>query len=253
MWAWYILWFSYPNNPVNRSRCHFRRVREYEQLKRPIAKALQKACGAGPEKVKGVLERFKRVPFYRDSDTEVIPPAFDASEELAAFCYSMVRLRKPSTVVETGVGRGVTSYYVLQALEENAKGHLYSIELPWLRRGYRRLVGKFVPASLRPRWTLIFGPGACETRRILATVGTIDMFVHDSAHTYLNQLAEYRIALAGMKTGGILISDDVANDALLEAGEQFGYQPIITTQRDCGYIGVIVKEGKEIPHHKRLH
>jgi len=89
-------------------------------------------------------------------------------------------------------------------------------------------------------------------RRILGTIGTIDMFVHDSAHTYLNQLAEYRIALAGMKMGGMLVSDDVANDALLEASEQFGYQPIVMTQSECGYIGIIVKDGNQSASPQKL-
>ena len=240
-WAWHILWFSYSNNPVNRSKRHIRRVKEYEELISPLATVLQKTCGASPKKVNDVLKQFKRIPLRRDSDIEVIAAAFDASEELAALCYSMVRLRQPSIVVETGVGRGVTSYYVLRAMEENATGRLYSIELPWLRRSYRSLVGKFVPASLRSRWTLVFGPGVREMKRILATVGTMDMFIHDSAHTYLNQLAEYQIALEGMRTGGILVSDDVVNVALLETSERFGCQAIVTTQSECGYIGVIVR------------
>lgn len=252
VWAWHILWYSYPNNPVNRSNRHIGRVREYNQLAFPLAEVLQKACGASPERVNDVLKLFRGVPFCRDSDTEIIPAASDASEELAELCYCIVRLREPSTVVETGVGRGVTSYYVLRALEENAKGHLCSIELPWLRQGYSHEVGKFVPASLRSRWTLIFGPGVREMRRILGTVGSIDIFIHDSAHTYLNQLAEYRIALTAMTTGGILVSDDVGNNALLEVSEQFGCQPIVTTQRDCGYIGIIVKTATTPYRHKSV-
>lgn len=244
---WHTLWSCYPNYPVNRSKRHNRRVRNYEQLAVPFAEVLQKTCGASPQCLNAVLKQLREVRLHRDSSTKVIPADFDASEELAELCYCMVRLTEPSTVLETGVGRGVTSYYILRALEDNAKGHLYSIELPWPKRGYRDEVGKFVPASLWSRWTLLFGPGVREMKKILDSIGTIDMFIHDSAHTYLNQLAEYRIALTGMKTGGMLVSDGVCNDAFLEASEQFGCQPIVATQSKREYIGVVVKEGKKSP------
>jgi hypothetical protein len=44
--------------------------------------------------------------------------------------YSIVRAYKPEIVVETGVAHGVTSAFLLCAMHENRKGHLYSIDLP---------------------------------------------------------------------------------------------------------------------------
>ena len=55
-----------------------------------------------------------------------------------------------------------------------------------------------------------------------------------------------------MTTGGILVSDDVGNNALLEVSEQFGCQPIVTTQRECGYIGIIVKTATIPYRHKSV-
>ena len=43
VWAWHILWYSYPNNPVNRSNRHIGRVREYNQLAFPLAEAISKS------------------------------------------------------------------------------------------------------------------------------------------------------------------------------------------------------------------
>ena len=94
--------------------------------------------------------------------------------------------------------------------------------------------------SLRSRWTLIFGPGVHELRKLLGKLGNIDMFIHDSNHTYLNQLAEYRTALAWMDTGAILISDDIGNDALMEASEEFSRHIMIAKQGKSQNIGIIV-------------
>lgn len=51
-------------------------------------------------------------------------------QSLGALVYAIVRVLKPEIVVETGVASGLSSAYILQALEENRKGKLYSIDLP---------------------------------------------------------------------------------------------------------------------------
>jgi predicted O-methyltransferase YrrM len=218
-----------------------KRLEEYEQRELLLIDALQIACGASCEQVSDLLNDSKRACPARESKDSVIPATFDASEELSQLCYTIVRLTKPSTVVETGVGRGVTSCYILQALSENDKGHLYSVELPMLERGARQATGSSVRVPLRSRWTLIFGPGDREMKRLLSKVKNIDMFVHDSNHTYANQLSEYQSALAWLNKGGILVSDDVGNDALLEASERFGCEWMVTRQTKSLYIGIIIR------------
>lgn len=42
--------------------------------------------------------------------------------------YLLMRLLKPASVMETGVAAGVSSCFILQAMQDNNKGHLYSIE-----------------------------------------------------------------------------------------------------------------------------
>ena len=44
--------------------------------------------------------------------------------------YFLIRELKPEKIIETGVHRGVSSLFILQALEDNEKGELYSIDLP---------------------------------------------------------------------------------------------------------------------------
>jgi len=49
---------------------------------------------------------------------------------LAPYLYVAVRALKPSIVVETGVGSGMSSSFILRALAMNGFGTLYSIDLP---------------------------------------------------------------------------------------------------------------------------
>lgn len=217
------------------------RVREYEQYELVLANMIQRACAVSYEKVNYILNEFKGVSVNRELERFVIPPMYDASKELAQLCYSIVRLTKPSLIVETGVGRGITSFYILRALEKNGKGSLHSIELPPLELGSKQEVGCFVPISLRSNWNLIFGPGVSEMNKLKRKLYKIDIFVHDSNHNYNNQLAEYKIALDWLKPGGILISDDVGNNALLEVNDKIDGTLMVARQSKPLYIGIIVK------------
>src|SRR5205085_9625877 len=48
----------------------------------------------------------------------------------AGILYALIRARRPSVIIETGVCNGVSSAVILTALERNQHGHLYSIDLP---------------------------------------------------------------------------------------------------------------------------
>src|SRR5258706_11605345 len=75
----------------------------------------------------------------------------------AEFCYAIVRARRPEVVVETGVGFGVTTAFILAALAQNEHGTLYSVDLPPLGVGAAEQVGFLVPEEFRSRWRLVRG------------------------------------------------------------------------------------------------
>ena len=98
--------------------------------------------------------------------------------------YALIRLLRPATVVETGVADGATSAYILQALEDNGRGHLHSIDLPSERLPPGAAPGWIVDASLRHRWTLRIGASGQLLEPLLSELDSIDVFLHDSLHTY---------------------------------------------------------------------
>lgn len=145
------------------------------------------------------------------------------------YLYWAVRVIRPSVIVETGVFRGISSAFILAALAQNEEGHLVSIDLPEAR--YRTEDGRedsselpkgvetgfAVPDRLRKRWTLIKGDSRVELPQLLDRLGTIDMFYHDSEHTYTMMSWEYNLALKFLRPGGVLVSDDVGwNSAFAE-------------------------------------
>jgi predicted O-methyltransferase YrrM len=178
----------------------------------------------------------------RRKGNSVLPTDLDGSKELARVCYISVRLLKPLVVVETGVSRGVTSAFILKALDVNGKGTLYSIELPHLSRVLENDIGSYVPNYLRHRWKLILGSGQKEIQKLRKKINIIDMFVHDSDHSYANQLLEYRLAWAWLSQGGLIISDDVQTSAFMDFCNENSEDPVVLKQdKDTGFIGMIRK------------
>jgi predicted O-methyltransferase YrrM len=127
--------------------------------------------------------------------------------------YVCVRILKPDLMVETGVASGSSSAYILHAMELNRKGFLYSIDLPNAATGASLPEGKqtgwLVPHQLRHRWKLIFGRSQGKLPILLKELGSIDAFLHDSEHTYEIMYFEYQTAWKHLRSGGLLLSDDV--------------------------------------------
>jgi len=166
---------------------------------------------------------------------------WSATSELAATTYALIKLLKPELVVETGVGAGVSSWTILQAMEENGTGRLISIDLPTPNTELLPEVGYLVPKDLRHRWDLRTGPSQKLLPQTLKELGKIDIFQHDSRHSYSNQLREYQTAWPFITDGGLLVSDDVSNDALHDASRTWQREPTIIGQSKESPIGLVRK------------
>lgn len=126
--------------------------------------------------------------------------------------YALVRLLRPRVIVETGVADGVTSSYILQALEDNGEGRLYSVDLPHYLLPEGKGPGWIVDDRLRGRWDLRVGKAEDLLPPLLEELGSIDMFLHDSLHTYEHMLFEFRSAWPRLKPGGLFLSHDVGQN-----------------------------------------
>jgi len=176
------------------------------------------------QKIKEILRAVKKKGFMRHKfsfghagDLEVI------------MLYTLVRVLKPNIVVETGVASGRSSWAILDALKDNNDGKLYSIDLPQFFSGkepekfmtkegkleFKGFVpigyepGWLVPQNLRERWELILGKSQEKLPPLLENLGSVDIFYHDSEHSYENMMFEFRTVWPYLKEGGFLLSDDI--------------------------------------------
>lgn len=147
----------------------------------------------------------------------------------ARLLYAIVRSIKPDIVVETGVCNGVSTFVVLLAMEENQAGELYSVDYPTFsddpapvfQRDYypdnhifssipkNKQPGWIIPDYLTNRWELRTGKSQRELPPLLNELNEINMFIHDSDHTFPCMMFEYELAWEYLKPGSVLLSDDV--------------------------------------------
>jgi Methyltransferase domain len=178
----------------------------------------------------------------------------DGDAGLVRAIWCLTRHLRPKNVVETGVAHGVTSRFILEALEKNGSGHLSSIDLPPMERVWREQVGLAVSESHAGRWTYIKGPSRLRLPKLLSQLGQIDLFIHDSLHSERNVRFELDRAWANLRPGGAIVVDDVdANWGFRSFTKTFsGHQSVICEAEPLhpdlrrfnqkGLFGIIFKE-----------
>ncbi|WP_158750836.1 class I SAM-dependent methyltransferase [Acidobacterium sp. S8] len=175
----------------------------------------------------------------------------DAGFVRAIWC--LVRHMKPKMVVETGVAHGVTSRCILEALEKNGEGRLWSIDLPPLERDWRKQVGVAVGNRYGDRWSYIKGSSRLHLPDLLSRLGQIDLFIHDSLHSERNVRFELDRAWTVLRPNGAIVVDDVdANWGFQTFTQTFPHQrsmicdaepiqPDLRRFNQKGLFGIILK------------
>lgn len=130
--------------------------------------------------------------------------------------YCLVRAESPSTVVETGVKWGEGSLFALEALRRNGHGELVSIDIgrkempaahPWPT--HYDEIGFFVPENLRDRWRLVKGDAIEELHEHGESLAPVDVFYHDSKHTYEFIWNELQAVRPHMADNGLIACEDI--------------------------------------------
>ena len=135
--------------------------------------------------------------------------------------YYVIRILKPKVLVETGVHNGRSTSFILQALSDNKKGKLYSIDIGHdivydSESGVQDVIfpsnlepGWLIPSNLKTKWEFIQGDSNKLLPELLNKLKTIDFFSHDGEHTDSAMLFEYEESYKYLTNNGILMSDDV--------------------------------------------
>jgi predicted O-methyltransferase YrrM len=161
--------------------------------------------------------------------------------EDALFLYWLVRKLKPTTIVQTGVCNGLSSAFMMLGLVKNGpEGRLHAIDLPpvfnpadqaWTVKDkvYGVVIpegmssGWMIPDAYRDRFEVWTGGARALLPKMVDKVDAIDLFYHDSDHTYGHMMFEFREAKRKLRPGGVIVADDVSwNASVWDFADQHG-------------------------------
>lgn len=137
------------------------------------------------------------------------PITFNADISFAKLCYGLTRHLACERALEIGIGYGITSAVVLSAMERNERGRLVSLDLPSLADPSGRYIGLAVPSRLKAKWTMHLGGSRSRLRNLLDEIGSLDLFISDSANVFTLQRYEFETAWPSVRPGGFAIFNNV--------------------------------------------
>lgn len=153
------------------------------------------------------MQRYERV--YRDIVSSIGIGNNDPDPSLGFTFACAIRHLRAERVVEAGVARGVSTRLALEAVRDNGRGHLWSIDLPYVTAQSARQHVLAVTPDLHEHWTFVRGSTRRKLAPLLDQIGPITVFMRDTLPTPRTVLEELETAWAHLNTGGLVISDDV--------------------------------------------
>lgn len=153
--------------------------------------------------------------------------------EDALFLYWAVRQLNPKVIVQTGVCNGLSAAFMVLALAKNgSNGKLHAIDLPhifnsadpaWKVKG--KVYGVVIPEGKKSGWLapefyknhfqVLEGDAKILLPDLVKKLGNVDMFYHDSDHTYDHMTFEFNTVKPYLNKSSVVIADDISWNASL--------------------------------------
>lgn len=149
--------------------------------------------------------------------------------------YVVSRIIQPTTILEIGVANGVSTVYLLAALEEGEhESRVHAMDRPSFERdvkerpGSRALNGRggVIPTEKEVCWLAPIGTRENHNHQlhigdftetlpsILEVLGGLDLMLYDASKDATEMEYAYETGIESLNEGGVLLSDDVnGNDA----------------------------------------
>jgi predicted O-methyltransferase YrrM len=149
----------------------------------------------------------------------------------------LIRKIRPTTVVETGVANGESTRRILSVFRELnlTESKLFSFDVdPRVASG---------ELFSNPQFNFVLVDSQNKFSNGMKDIGLIDLFYHDSDHSYINQMLEYDTAWDILNPqNGVLVSDDINwSNAFLDFCKKVKRTPFLLSDRGK-FSGVIFKD-----------
>lgn len=154
--------------------------------------------------------------------------------------YAVAESLSAKRVVETGVAMGYSSLALLLSLSKR-DGMLFSTDRPYPLKDYDKYVGHLVSGEFRSNWKLFRMPDKDGLKKVFRLCDQFDLIHYDSDKSKDGRLWGYQQLWSRLRTGGIFISDDIADNlAFKEFCESINKVPLVL-KKGRNYVGIIGK------------
>jgi predicted O-methyltransferase YrrM len=166
----------------------------------------------------------------------IFPNFYDTNPGTLKLLALLIERIKPIVVVETGTANGKSASEILSAFGRNNlnKSKLYSIDID------PRVATPELKRNEQISFLLIDKSNSFTD--LMKTIEKVDLFYHDSNHSYSNQMLEYVTAWEILdKENGCLVSDDINwSNAFLDFCKLVNRKPFVLADHGK-FSGVIFK------------
>ena len=132
--------------------------------------------------------------------------------------YYLIRKLKPNVVVETGVALGFSSKAILEAINVNELGKLYSSDFPYIAlHNSKRYIGYLVDDNLKSNWQLFIKGDAKNLTSICNLISTIDLFHYDSDKSYLGRYFTLKKIKNKLHMNSVIVMDDIQDNLFFKS------------------------------------
>lgn len=139
--------------------------------------------------------------------------------------YSIVRAIQPDHVVETGTHLGLGSCVIAAALLRNGHGHLTTVDID-PEAGY----------LIAEPWASVIERRTGSSIDVLAELKDVDVFLHDSLHTYDYETSELTAVAPNLRGDAIILSDNAHDSsALSDWAERNGRHYLFFKEQPLGH------------------
>jgi len=166
----------------------------------------------------------------------IYPLFYDSNIKTLILLNLLIEEIRPTIVIETGVANGTSTRKILSSFRDLNLGNsrLYSMDVN----------PKVATPDLmsNPQFNFILIDTPSSFKESMSKIGSVDLFYHDSDHSYKNQMLEYETAWEMLNpVNGILVSDDINwSNAFLDFSKKVNLKPLLLSGGGK-FTGVISK------------
>lgn len=195
-------------------------------------------------KISSVIDDFKVVgdPYYQEFTFYTFEDmhASSVEVEVGELLYSLVRCEKPDWVVELGTNLGISTLFLAQALRDNVKGRLITVDNDGNRVERARHVINKADISTYVEFHV-------TDSRSLNHVQSIDMIFFDTEHDFDQVNSEINTYYDRVRHNGLLLFHDImmfggVKDAVNQMKNRGPFQELIVPIQGRGF-GIYRKLG----------